>query len=92
MAKGWTEERRKAQAERCRKNKPWEKSTGPRTAEGKARSSMNAFKDGHSQHLRELMSDMARANREFIRAAILLHHIEPGSGPINFVNSALENF
>ncbi|GJL85802.1 MAG: hypothetical protein DHS20C02_15770 [Micavibrio sp.] len=46
MSKGWSEERRKQQAERCRQNKPWEKSTGPRTAEGKRKSSLNAFKHG----------------------------------------------
>lgn len=46
MSKGWTEERRKAQAERCRANKPWKNATGPKTEEGKARSSMNAFKHG----------------------------------------------
>ena len=32
----WTPERRARQAERIRQTKPWEKSTGPRTIEGKA--------------------------------------------------------
>lgn len=40
----WTPERRAAQAERIRQTKPWAASTGPRTAEGKASSSRNAFK------------------------------------------------
>lgn len=38
----WTPERRARQAETIRRTKPWEKSTGPRTAEGKSASSQNA--------------------------------------------------
>lgn len=41
---GWTPERRVKQAEAVRRWKPWEKSTGPRTEAGKARSSQNADK------------------------------------------------
>lgn len=41
---GWTEERRARQAELIRQWRPWEKSTGARTAEGKAKSSQNARK------------------------------------------------
>lgn len=40
---GWTPERQAKQAEAIQRWKPWEKSTGPRTAEGKARSSKNGF-------------------------------------------------
>jgi len=40
----WTPERRAKQAEAIRRWKPWAKSTGPRTEEGKARSSRNADK------------------------------------------------
>lgn len=55
MSKGWSIERRKAQAERCRANKPWEKSTGPQSEQGKAKSSMNAYKHGlNSQTVKEL--------------------------------------
>jgi|GEM_PF-4155932 len=43
---GWTPERRAAARERALKNKPWEKSTGPKTAAGKARTSQNACKKG----------------------------------------------
>ena len=42
MDKGWTEERRKKQAEAIRKWKPWEKSTGSRTEAGKERTRLNA--------------------------------------------------
>lgn len=38
----WTPERRAEQKERIQQTKPWLKSTGPRTSEGKAVSSQNA--------------------------------------------------
>ena len=41
-----TPEHRKQQAERIRAWSPWEQSTGPRSPEGKAASSMNAWKAG----------------------------------------------
>ena len=49
-----TPEHRKQQAERIRAWSPWEQSTGPRSPEGKATSSMNAWKGGHRELLREL--------------------------------------
>ena len=53
MTKGWTPERRKKQAEHCRANKPWAKSTGPKTQKGKEAVSLNALKHGsYSQHFR----------------------------------------
>ena len=42
----WTTEARLRQAERIRALCPWNKATGPRTEEGKARSSRNAWKGG----------------------------------------------
>jgi hypothetical protein len=39
----WPPERRAKQAAKIRDDKPWEKSTGPRTEGGKARSSQNAY-------------------------------------------------
>ncbi|WP_133683631.1 hypothetical protein [Paludibacterium purpuratum] len=44
MGNGWTPERRAWQAELIRQWKPWEKSTGPRTEEGKENSQYNALK------------------------------------------------
>jgi hypothetical protein len=41
---GWTAERRARQSERIRRVKPWEKSTGPKTMNGKQMSSQNARK------------------------------------------------
>lgn len=40
-ASGWTTERRQRQSEAIRAWRPWEKSTGPRTAEGKAKVGRN---------------------------------------------------
>ncbi len=43
---GWSPERRATHAQAIRRWKPWEKSTGPRTAPGKATASLNAVKSG----------------------------------------------
>ena len=43
---GWTRERRKRQSELIRKFRPWERSTGPRTPEGKARAAKNGYRGG----------------------------------------------
>lgn len=44
--KKYTEERRQGDRERIYKIKPWEKSTGAKTPEGKKKVSMNAYKHG----------------------------------------------
>lgn len=54
MANGWTAERRARQAELIRNWRPWERSTGPKSDEGKARSAMRGFKGGWRQELRDL--------------------------------------
>lgn len=53
-ARNWTPEQRQQQAERIRNWCPWKHSTGPKTAEGKARSSRNRWKGGVRPMLREL--------------------------------------
>ena len=55
-----TPEHRLRQAERIRTWRPWERSTGPRTDEGKAVSSGNAWKGG----CRALLRELARALNE----------------------------
>lgn len=65
MSKGWTEERRKKQAETIRKNRPWEKSTGPKTAKGKKRSSYNALKNGTYSQKMKFASELLRLNSQF---------------------------
>ena len=47
---GWTDERRRKQAERCRQSKPWQHATGPKTMEGKQTVSQNAMKHGFRSH------------------------------------------
>lgn len=55
MANGWTSERRARQATLILTWKPWERSTGARTAAGKARSSRNADRPGSlNRQMREL--------------------------------------
>lgn len=64
MANGWTEERKRKQAEAIRRWKPWEKSTGPKTEEGKARVSLNAWKHGmrtRDLHEYEVLLDLNAA-------------------------------
>ena len=49
-----TSKHRALRAELIRRWKPWQKSTGPATPEGRAKVSMNAFKGGWREQLREL--------------------------------------
>ena len=64
MATPWTLERRQRQAELIRQWQPWKHSTGPRTAEGKAASSRNAWQGGDMARMRELAKDVNRVLRE----------------------------
>ncbi|MFC5499628.1 hypothetical protein ACFPOE_18945 [Caenimonas terrae] len=69
MASSWTPERRARQAALIRTWQPWQQATGPRTPDGKARASLNAYKGGHRQKLRELTSMVnaeIRAARELV--------------------------
>ena len=49
-----TPEHRRLRAELIRKWRPWEKSTGPKSEAGKARSAKRGFKGGWRDQLREL--------------------------------------
>ena len=69
-ARNWTPEQRQQQAERIRAWSPWEQSTGPRSAEGKAKASRNAWQGGSREMLREL-SRVLRAQREIMEAQLL---------------------
>ena len=72
MATPWTPERRQRQAEAIKRWKPWERSTGPRSAAGKAKVARNAYKGGTLQQLRALNIELRHAlaeMREFDRMA-----------------------
>ncbi|MGE0109718.1 MAG: hypothetical protein AB7S81_08180 [Bdellovibrionales bacterium] len=61
---GWTLERRKQQAEAIQRWQPWERSTGPRTAQGKEKASRNAFKGGGWLKERQLIKKLNLYLRE----------------------------
>ena len=72
MATTWTPERRQRQAEAIRRWRPWERSTGPTSAAGKAKEARNADKGSVRQQLRTLSRELNSAladMREFNRLA-----------------------
>jgi len=54
--------------------KPWQRSTGPRTDEGKARCSRNAWKGGKRQTLRQLSR---RLNFEIRKSKYIMAEARP---------------
>lgn len=50
QSNGWTSERRKRQSKLIRQFRPWERATGPRTPEGKARSAKNGSRGARTRH------------------------------------------
>lgn len=68
MSARWTPERRARQAELIRMWRPWEKSTGPRSEAGKAKTSRNAYKGGERVQLRNLRRVLTAALREHASA------------------------
>ncbi|PPD02344.1 MAG: hypothetical protein CTY29_13185 [Methylobacter sp.] len=67
MGNGWTPERRLKQAEAIRRWKPWERSTGPKTSEGKARVSRNAYRGRKRAVLAEIARVLKQQRRELMR-------------------------
>ena len=83
MKNGWTPERRARQSALIQAWRPWERATGPRTDEGKARTCLNGFKGGQWKKIRELnkaLNDMvhvARANAGLDRLSDRKGEAEP---------------
>ena len=66
-ARGWTDERRARHSAAIRRWAPWTKSAGPRTAEGKHISSLNALKHGaYSRPVKQFFRQL-RAHTAFCR-------------------------
>ena len=58
--RGWTPERRLKQSLQIRQWRPWDDSTGPKTPQGKAVSSRNAYRGG----VRSMLNGMSGVLRE----------------------------
>ena len=67
---GWTEEKRQIERDRINQTKPWLKSTGAKTPEGKAICAQNAFKGGlyaRMNTLRAHVNAMLKEQKEVIK-------------------------
>ncbi len=64
----WTLKQKKQQAQAIHRWKPWDRSTGPRTPEGKAKSARNALKHGVRS---EAVKDFRKVVRENRKAKLL---------------------
>ena len=72
---GWTAERRKAQSQAIQRWKPWQQSTGAKTAQGKAKVAQNAFKGGWAAQLKVLR---AQSNALFREHREMLERVKSG--------------
>lgn len=63
-ARTWTLEQRQKQAQAIRRWKPWNQSTGPKSPEGKAKVSRNAYRGGEWATLRQMLKELNRALRD----------------------------
>lgn len=63
-ARKWTVEQRQRQREMIQRWKPWEQSTGPKSADGKRVTSQNAWTGGHLIKLRAFIKQLNAALRE----------------------------
>lgn len=69
-ARQWTDEQRQRQREAIQRWKPWAQSTGPQTAEGKAKASRNGEKGGLWAEVRDLskmVNALLKEQREMLR-------------------------
>lgn len=72
MSKGWSKERREKQSLRIKTSRPWERTTGPRSQEGKKKSSQNAWK-GRGYKKEEIIKERkGRLKAKYLFAAMHL--------------------
>lgn len=64
MPRQWTDKQRQDAANRARQQRPWDKSTGPRSALGKRTSSRNSYKHGRFTYEKQIL-------RWYVRLAAL---------------------
>lgn len=69
---GWTPERRAKQAALIHNWKPWEQSTGAKTAEGKLRSSRNAHKPNAFRHHLKAINAMLKEQKDLLKKMTML--------------------
>ena len=63
-ARTWTPEQRQQQSQAIKLWKPWEKSTGPKSREGRAAVARNAFTGGELAKLRAMIRGLNQAMRQ----------------------------
>jgi len=80
MANGWTPERRARQAAMIRTWKPWEKSTGPKTDEGKAVVSHNHLKSRRSRLQQWMLAFQVAVSHDDVGALLELIDLFSRSG------------
>jgi hypothetical protein len=66
--RNWTPEARAKQAALCRRHRPWAKSTGPRSAAGKAASSRNARKTSFTRRDLQRIRAVLRLQKRQLKA------------------------
>jgi len=91
ITKGWPPSRRRAQAARIRQTKPWLKTTGPRTAAGKARSSQNAFKHGFRTRAFGDICRLLRWQRTLVRHTLARHGAAPKMLALSLTSRGFHN-
>ncbi|MEM6781141.1 MAG: hypothetical protein AAF569_04705 [Pseudomonadota bacterium] len=99
--KGWSPKRRAEQAARCRKTKPWERATGPKTEAGKAASAQNATRHGLYTQDYDRLRALLRTQEALLRALSSLptppesahddNHIKPLSLDFSFSAEASDD-
>lgn len=79
-ARKWTDEQRKAQAEKLKQTKPWELSTGPKTTKGKNKVAQNGRKNATGKNLtkKEYIALIKQMNPKLVEDSELLEEMLSG--------------